>query len=126
MVTPDPMRNAGSIAATPRPPYYAVIFTSKRNTGDDSDYGTTAERMVDLASQQDGFLGVESVRDGTRVGITVSYWRDVEAIRNWHAVAEHRDAQALGRSRWYECFSVRICHVEREYNFNASAATESE
>lgn len=109
------------LAATPEPPYYSVIFTSRRSLGDDEAYGTTADRMVELAAQQDGFLGVESVRDGERVGITVSYWRDLESIRNWHAVAEHREAQAMGRKRWYECFAVRICHVEREYKFERNA-----
>ncbi|MCL4104801.1 UNVERIFIED_CONTAM: hypothetical protein GTU68_034240 [Idotea baltica] len=73
--------------------------------------------MIELAAQQGGFLGVESVRDATQVGITVSYWRDLESIRTWHNVAEHKDAQSLGRSRWYDCFTVRICRVEREYSF---------
>lgn len=111
------MGNFKPIAATPAPPYHSVIFTSRRNHGDDDAYAITADRMIELAAQQDGFLGVESVRDAGRVGITVSYWRDRDAIRNWHNVAEHKDAQSLGRSRWYDCFTVRICRVEREYRF---------
>lgn len=112
------MKNSQPVAVTPTTPYYSVIFTSRRTHGDDGAYATTANRMIELATQQDGFLGVESVRDAERVGITVSYWRDLDAIRNWHNVAEHRDAQALGRLQWYDCFKVRICRVEREYGFD--------
>lgn len=115
------METSKPIAETPAAPYYSVIFTSRRAVGDDDAYATTADRMLELAAQQDGFLGVESVRDAGRVGITVSYWRDLHSIRNWHAVAEHRDAQTMGRSRWYDCFSVRNCRVERDYKFDREA-----
>ncbi|MFQ2014570.1 antibiotic biosynthesis monooxygenase family protein [Aeromonas sp. 603607] len=100
------------IANTPEPPYYAVIFTSLR-TGEDAGYGAMAERMVELAQRQSGFLGMESARDG--VGITVSYWRDLESIRNWKAELEHKEAQRLGREKWYSAFKTRIARVERDY-----------
>ncbi len=106
-----------SIARTPPPPYYSVVFTSRRNDGDQVLYKATADRMLELATEQDGYLGIESVRDASGVGITVSYWRDLDAIRRWHDVAEHRAAQELGRSKWYDCFVVRIARVEREYDF---------
>ncbi|EPC03053.1 hypothetical protein L861_22350 [Litchfieldella anticariensis FP35 = DSM 16096] len=101
------------IAHTPKPPYYAVIFTSVRNDLDESDYQAMAARMVELASQQPGFLGVESARE--EVGITVSYWESLEAIRQWKAHVEHREAQRLGRERWYATFKTRISRVERDY-----------
>lgn len=101
-----------SIAKTPAPPYYAVIFTSLRTDVDDG-YGAVAERMVALAAQQPGFLGVESARDG--VGITVSYWTDLESIRAWKANAEHLEAQRLGHQKWYASFKTRIAKVERDY-----------
>ncbi len=72
-----------------------------------------AERMVELAQRQSGFLGMESARDG--VGITVSYWRDLESIRNWKAELEHKEAQRLGREKWYSAFKTRIARVERDY-----------
>lgn len=100
------------IAQTPEPPYYAVIFSSHR-TDDDNGYAEMAERMVELASRQPGFLGVESVREN--LGITVSYWRSLEAIRNWKRNAEHREAQRLGHQAWYATFRVRVAKVEREY-----------
>ena len=99
-------------AHTPAPPYYAVIFTSLRTEGDDG-YGAMAQRMVELAAQQPGFLGVESVRDG--LGITVSYWADLASIAAWKAAAEHLDAQRQGREKWYAGFKIRIARVERDY-----------
>ncbi len=100
------------IANTPRPPYYAVIFTSLR-TEVDKGYGDTAGRMVELASTQPGFLGVESVRE--TLGVTVSYWQDLESIKRWKANAEHLEAQSLGHEQWYSSFRVRVAKVEREY-----------
>ncbi len=102
-----------NIATTPRPPYYAVIFTNLRTEGDQG-YAAMAERMVELARQQPGFLGVESARDG--VGITVSYWRDLESIRAWKAHPEHLEAQRLGHERWYANATTRIALVERDYS----------
>lgn len=102
-----------AIAATPQPPYYAVIFSSLRTEGVNG-YAETARRMLELARVQPGFLGVESVRDG--LGITVSYWESLEAIRAWKENAEHRLAQARAHD-WYKTFRVRVCRVEREYGF---------
>jgi heme-degrading monooxygenase HmoA len=102
------------IAATPEPPYLAVIFSSQRTDGDQG-YGAMAERMVELAREQPGFLGVESARDAAGFGITVSYWKDEAAIAAWKAHAEHAVAQRLGWDRWYAEFQPRVCRVEREY-----------
>lgn len=102
------------IADTPTPPYYAVIFTSTRTAAGEG-YGDTAQRMVELAAEQPGYLGVESARN--EVGITVSYWESLEAIRAWKQVAEHRLAQEMGRSTWYSAYKTRICRVERDYGF---------
>lgn len=103
---------ADCLARTPQPPYYAVIFSSLK-TEDDEGYGEMAERMLELAAQQPGFLGVESARE--QLGITVSYWSSREAIAAWKANIEHREAQRQGHERWYKAFRTRICRVEREY-----------
>ena len=95
-----------------KPPYYAVIFTSLRTEGDDG-YNAMSEKMVALALQQPGFLGFESARDG--VGITVSYWTDLESIGRWKANAEHQEAQRLGHQKRYAAFKTRIAKVERDY-----------
>lgn len=107
------------LAQTPPPPYYAVIFSSIR-TKTDEGYSVTADRMVELAAGQPGFLGVESARrdrDDGPFGITVSYWESLEAIRDWRLNAEHTLARETGRTHWYETFKVRICRVERDYGF---------
>jgi heme-degrading monooxygenase HmoA len=100
------------IANTPTPPYFAVIFTSTRTPGDNG-YSEMAEKMVTLAAQQPGFLGIESARED--VGITVSYWADLDAIKQWKANTEHLTAQKMGHQSWYDGFKVRIAKVERDY-----------
>ena len=100
------------IANTPEPPYYAVIFTSLRND-DIEGYLETANRMVELAAEQPGFLGVEMARED--LGITVSYWSDLESIKKWKANAEHRVAQKMGMDKWYSTYMTRISLVERDY-----------
>ncbi|MDF3036418.1 MAG: Antibiotic biosynthesis monooxygenase [Paucimonas sp.] len=100
------------IANTPEAPYYAVIFTNLRTEGDNG-YEAMAQRMVELASLQPGFLGFESARN--EIGITVSYWKDLDSIKAWKENTEHQEAQALGRKAWYSTFKTRICKVERDY-----------
>ncbi|MBK6672934.1 MAG: antibiotic biosynthesis monooxygenase [Proteobacteria bacterium] len=101
-----------AFARTPEPPYFAVIFTSQRTEGDHG-YDAMADRMVELATKQPGFLGVESARDAGGFGITVSYWSSLEAIAAWRAHAEHRVAQETGRKQWYAHFKTRVARVER-------------
>lgn len=103
------------IAKTPTPPYYAVIFTSMRTVGDNEAYGQMALKMSALAAKQPGYLGAESARES--VGITISYWESLEAIRAWKSVAEHQIAQELGREKWYSAYKTRVCKVERDYGF---------
>ena len=88
--------NGSNFAATPEPPYYAVIFSSLRQGGDNG-YGQTADRMVELASEQPGFLGVESLRGADGFGITVSYWESEDAIKNWKRNAEHSEVSLYFR-----------------------------
>jgi heme-degrading monooxygenase HmoA len=100
-------------ARTPEPPYTAVIFTSRRTSSDDQGYGAAADRMEELAAQQPGYLGIESVKDDSGFGITVSYWADETAATAWRSVGEHREVQRLGRERWYEHFEIRVATVGR-------------
>lgn len=102
------------IAETPQPPYYAVIFTSLR-TEIEENYSEVADKMVELAKQQDGYLGIESARN--ELGITVSYWRDLESIKKWKENTDHAFAQAKGRKDWYSAYKTRIAKVERDYGF---------
>jgi heme-degrading monooxygenase HmoA len=112
------------IARTPDPPYYAVIFTSRRAV-EHTGYGEMAERMEALARRQPGFLGIESVREGA-IGITVSYWDSPEAIDRWRKDVEHRVAQRLGRESWYDEFTIRVARVERARTYSRSAGSPAE
>lgn len=100
-----------SPATTPKPPYYAVLFTSIGTEGDNG-YADTAKEMLALASTQPGFIGFETARQ--EPGITVSYWATPEAIKSWKENVIPRQARARARS-WYSMFRVRVCRVEREY-----------
>ena len=95
--------------------YYAVIFTSTQNDNI-KGYTEMAEKMENLAKKQDGFLGLESA--SSEVSITISYWESQEAIKNWKQQSEHLSAQLKGRQDWYNWYHVRVCKVEREYDFN--------
>jgi heme-degrading monooxygenase HmoA len=105
-------------ASTPEPPYWAVIFTSHRDATSDPDrdgYEDTAQRMLTMAAEQPGYLGVEHARED--LGITVSYWVDEASITAWKRNADHQFAQYEGKTRWYDGFEMRIARVERAYNF---------
>ena len=102
------------IANTPAPPYYAVIFSNMR-TEIEEGYAETATEMVRLAEAQEGYLGHESVRDG--LGITISYWANLDSVRLWKQQTDHLLAQRMGREKWYSAYKTRICLVERDYGF---------
>lgn len=99
------------IAATPPPPYYAVIFTSFR-TEADKGYAEAARHLLEIARQQPGFLGYESARQ--EMGISVSYWESLEAIQTWKNHPEHQAVQQK-ESLWYRESRIRVCKVERDY-----------
>ncbi len=99
----------------PPPPYTAVIFSSMRTSGGDDEYAATAVRMEELATEQPGYLGIESARHADGFGLTVSYWRTADEARAWKRVAEHLEAQRRGREEWYATWTIRIAIVEREY-----------
>ncbi|WOD45173.1 antibiotic biosynthesis monooxygenase family protein [Hwangdonia lutea] len=107
-------------------PYYAVIFTSTHpdNFRDENidGYSEMSEKMEILAKQQNGFLGMDSARNA--VGITVSYWDSLEAIKNWKQQSEHVQAQQKGRQDWYSWYNVKICKVEREYEFKTTSSSD--
>ncbi|WP_256009808.1 antibiotic biosynthesis monooxygenase family protein [Desertivirga xinjiangensis] len=100
------------IANTPDPPYYAVIFSSIR-TEVNEGYSEMADLMIELAHKQEGFIGIESARN--EIGITVSYWKDIDSIRKWKQNSDHLVAQNKGRTEWYKHYKTRISKVERDY-----------
>jgi heme-degrading monooxygenase HmoA len=114
------MSSDSAFALGLRPPYYAVIFASRRTEGDHG-YGEMASHMGKLAAAQPGYLGFESVRGADGFGLTISYWASPEAIRNWKDHAEHLFAQEGGVQQWYEHYEVRVARVERAYAGPAGA-----
>jgi heme-degrading monooxygenase HmoA len=101
-------------AATPEPPYYAVIFTNRLGN-ETAGYDETAEAMMELALGQPGCLGAESVRNADGFGITVSYWKDEQSIVAWRNDVLHREARRRGREQWYARYELRVARVERAY-----------
>ena len=103
-------------ANTPKPPYYAVIFSStlKQNS---QEYQYTSLQLEDLAKENEGFLGFEAARNA--IGIFVSYWKDLESIQKWKSQTDHRLAQQRGYKEWYKSFRIRIAKVERDYGFDS-------
>src|SRR5687768_14167869 len=100
-----------------QPPYFAVIFTSLRAGQGDDGYAAMAERMIELAREQPGFLGGESVRGEAGDGITISYWEDEASIAAWRVHAEHAVAQRLGKESWYAQYRLEVCEVRRAWSF---------
>lgn len=98
----------------PEPPYYSVIFVNQKIQEDDG-YADMADRMVVLARQQPGFLGIDTTRDESGFGMTVSYWKDIESIKLWRNHPEHLEAQKKGQTEWYQSYSLQIAKVERGY-----------
>tara|TARA_R110002050_G_scaffold137346_2_gene260923 strand:- start:669 stop:986 length:318 start_codon:yes stop_codon:yes gene_type:complete len=100
------------ISPTPKPPYYAVIFTSIKSDNQEN-YAEMSAKMEKMVINQPGYLGHESASGG--LGITVSYWKNLEAIKNWKNQSEHMLAQSLGKSTWYKHYKVRVSKVEKDY-----------
>jgi heme-degrading monooxygenase HmoA len=114
-----------SSASQPSPPYFAVIFVSKRTEGD-AGYGSASDRMAELGAEQPGFLGIESVRAPDGRGITVVFYDSKEAIHNWGRNSEHREVQALGRRQWYEEYAIYYAQVEEARRWKRVGAPPSE
>ena len=104
--------------------YFAVIFTAQRTMSDENMYQIMADRMVTLAQQQQGFLGLESVRGDDGIGITVSYWVDRDSVRNWRIHAEHLVAQQMGRQEFYEWYQLRVAEVVNHRSYDALTDTD--
>jgi len=98
-------------------PYYAIIFTSLLSESIEG-YNEMAIKMETLAKQQPGYLGIESAHEN--IGITISYWESLEAIKNWKDNVDHQAAQKIGKEKWYQTYKVRVCKVEREYEFGTT------
>lgn len=104
------------VANTPKPPYYAVVFTSLNTPGiDHSEHVATSHRLAEIAQTYEGYLGIEPARNGDGSGVAVIYWKDLESIRAYARDPVHVIAKKKGRELWYSHYMIRICKVERDY-----------
>jgi len=101
------------VVDAPAPPYYAVIAPAELRE-DIRGYPELAAKLVELAKEQPGFLGIET---GAQRGfaVAVSYWTSLEAIDGWRRNARHLIAKEKGMSAWFEKYVTRIAKVERVY-----------
>lgn len=90
----------------------AVIFISKLKA-EAPGYEQTARRMVELVESMPGFLGLESWRDADGRGVTISYWRDENAIAGWRDHPEHAEARRRGDEQWYDDWRIQVCRIEQ-------------
>jgi heme-degrading monooxygenase HmoA len=101
-------------AQTFKTPYYAVIFTSIRKE-EENGYIEMLHYLEEMVKSIPGYLGIESARQ--EIGVSVSYWSSLDAIKIWKDSLVHAAAQKMGKERWYTHYKVRICLVERDYEF---------
>ena len=98
----------------------AVIFEVWPNSGRKQDYLNIAARLKPELEKIDGFISVErfqSLSDETKL-LSLSFWRDEEAVKRWRNFAEHRQAQRLGRESVFCDYRIRVVSVMRDYGMN--------
>jgi heme-degrading monooxygenase HmoA len=95
----------------------AVIFEVMPQEGRGEEYMEAAAQLRPLLEQVDGFLSIERFASLTQPGkvLSLSFWRDEEAVKVWRNTAMHREAQALGRGGVFENYRLRVAHVVRDY-----------
>jgi heme-degrading monooxygenase HmoA len=98
--------------------YFVVLFSSDLNDIKDSNYHKFSHQMLKEVQHAPGFLGMESYREDSGKGVTISYWVSEKDIQNWKANAEHLIAQKYGKSKAYSRYSIRVCKIHREYHFD--------
>ncbi len=92
---------------------YAVIFRAEINELDEA-YAEMAARMRDLAINKYGCVEFTAVTQGKQE-IAISYWDNQNQLKAWKQDPEHREAQKLGRSKWYKSYRVQVVEVIRDY-----------
>jgi heme-degrading monooxygenase HmoA len=98
----------------------AIIFEAQPHPDKKDAYLEAAARMRPLAEAIDGFISVERFESITNPGkiVSLSFWRDEEAVRQWRNVEEHRRIQAAGRKSIFADYRLRVAHVLRDYGKN--------
>ncbi len=101
----------------------AVIFEVEPRDGKKDAYLDIAADLRPILEQADGFISIERFESLVTPGklLSLSFWRDEDAIRAWRNVEEHRTAQSAGRSSLFADYRIRIAEVVRDYTLNDRA-----
>jgi len=101
----------------------AVIFEFTPREGRFADYKALAEGLADDVRDFDGFISIERFESISNKGkfVSLSFWRDEEAVRNWRNVQKHREAQKKGRGSIFKSYRLRIAEVRRDYTMDERA-----
>ncbi|TMH32756.1 MAG: antibiotic biosynthesis monooxygenase [Betaproteobacteria bacterium] len=107
----------------------AVIFEFTPVEGRFADYKALADGLADDVSNSDGFISIERFESITTKGkfVSLSFWRDEEAVRKWRNLQKHREAQKKGRGGIFRSYRLRVAHVLRDYTMDerGQAPTDS-
>ncbi len=98
----------------------AVIFEFEPDAGKTADYLEIAGHLRPIVEEIDGFISIERFESLVQPGkiLSLSFWRDEEAVKEWRNVAEHRQAQRDGRNGIFSGYRLRVCNVIREYGLD--------
>ena len=98
----------------------AVIFEVEPNAGKTDDYMDIASQLLPIVEGIDGFISIERFESLSQPGkiLSLSFWRDEEAVKEWRNIAEHRQAQRDGRNGIFSDYRLRIASVIRNYSMH--------
>jgi heme-degrading monooxygenase HmoA len=101
----------------------AVIFEVQPQDGRRENYLELAAKLKPTLEKMDGFISIERFESLTNPGkiLSLSIWRDEEAVRRWRTLEEHRAAQAAGRRSIFKDYRLRVAQVIRDYGLNERA-----
>jgi len=103
----------------------AVIFEFTPKEGRFADYKALAEGLADDVRQSEGFISIERFESISNKGkfVSLSFWRDEEAVRKWRNLQKHREAQRQGRGEIFGSYRLRVAQVLRDYSMDERAQT---
>ena len=98
----------------------AVIFEAQAKPGQQQAYLDAAAVLRPLLKDIDGFLSIERFESLTTPGkiLSLSFWRDEAAVRQWRNVEAHRGVQEAGRNSIFADYRLRVAEVLRDYGIN--------
>jgi heme-degrading monooxygenase HmoA len=100
--------------------HVVCIFRSTRTDHSEKEYEAWSGKMDNLVVTMPGYIGHTSFRDESRRGVTISYFASMADLVSWKQVAEHLEAQALGRTSFYTEYEVEVAEIVRHYEWTSS------